>query len=277
MIDFHIHSNASDGTDPPEILLKKLKSSGIKFFSLTDHDTINGALKIKEIVDDEIKFIKGIEFSCISENGKCHILGLNYDENNADFQNALKTGDKLRHEKFFRRIEILHDKFNINFSQDEIDDLLKNTSVGKIHLANSIVNKGLAENRAEAMSLYLDKLKTPNDKIKAETAVKAILSSGGIPVWAHPLGGEGDPDLPEIKFFEILNELISYGLKGLECYYSKYEIKRCEWLSSIAEKYSLFVSGGSDYHGAHKNIPLGKLNAENIKIDEKFITILENF
>ena len=39
MIDLHIHSNASDGTDSPDELLQNIKTAGIKTFALTDHDT----------------------------------------------------------------------------------------------------------------------------------------------------------------------------------------------------------------------------------------------
>ncbi|MBR0075946.1 MAG: PHP domain-containing protein [Synergistaceae bacterium] len=266
MIDLHIHSNASDGTDSPDELLQNIKTAGIKTFALTDHDTITGVLKISKIIPDDIKFIKGIEFSCRTGKSKCHILGLNYDENNENFVNALNAGDKLRHEKFYKRIEFLRDKFNIVFTPDEIENLLKIPSVGKPHLGNLIVAKGFANTRVEAIENFIDKLKTGNDKIDAEFAIHSINSSGGISIWAHPLGGEREEELPENKFIETLSELKSYGLKGLECYYSKYEIEKCRRLEKFAHENNLLISGGSDYHGKNKNIPLGKLNAENIEI-----------
>ena len=118
-------------------------------------------------------------------------------------------------------------------------------------------------------------LKTGNSRINAELAVKAIISSGGVPIWAHPLGGEGEKELSQEKFFEVLSELISFGIKGLECYYSKYGIQKCGWLAEIAGEKNLYISGGSDYHGKNKNIPLGKLNYENINIDSQKINIIK--
>ena len=276
MIDLHMHSNASDGTDSPEILLRNVQAKGINIFALTDHDTITGALKMSEIVPESIKFIRGIEFSCITRNNrKCHILGLNYDYMNEVFISALKAGEDLRHEKFYKRIEILRDKFNITFTDEEIKQLLNIPSVGKPHLGNLIVAKGRAKTRAEAIETYIDMCKTGNDKIDAETAINAINISGGVSIWAHPLGGEREPELPEDKFTETLTELMSYGLKGLECYYSKYEYAKCERLEAAAKNRGLYVSGGSDYHGANKSIPLGKLNAENIAVPDNRLTILE--
>ncbi len=273
-IDLHIHTNASDGTDSPENLLWEIQKAGIKIFAITDHDTIKGAMKMKKILPAGMRFIQGIEFSCRTINSKCHILGLNYDEHNLDFTAALRRGDALRHEKFNKRIEQLKTKFNINFTQDEIDLLLRTPGVGKPHVANLLVSKGLAANKQEAIERYIDKCKTGNSRIEAEFAIKAIISAGGVPVWAHPLGGEGEAELPEEKFHETLSELISYGLKGLECWYSKYEVAKCQRLEYFAKQNGLYVSGGSDYHGRNKNIPLGKLNARNQIIDAKTLSIL---
>lgn len=275
--DLHIHSNASDGTDSPDELLAKIIEAGINIFALTDHDTINGALTINnKTLPDNITFIKGIEFSCITANHhKCHILGLNYDENNHDFQAALKTGDKLRHEKFCRRIDLLREKFAVKFTDEEINSLSSIPSVGKPHIARLLIQKGLAETITEAIERYINPCKTQNSRINAELAINAINSSGGIAVWAHPLGGEGERELTQDEFTQALGELLSYGITGLECFYSKYELAKCEQLAETAAHEKLFISGGSDYHGRNKNIQLGKLNAENIYIDPQRLNILE--
>ena len=275
MIDLHIHSNNSDGTDSPEELLKKIREKGINIFALTDHDNINGVRAMRKLITPDIKFIEGIEFSCKCGNFKCHILGLGYDENDKVFQDALTEGENLRHEKFFKRINFLRENFNIEFSDEEINTLSKIPGVGKPHLGNLIVSKGFAATRVEAMENFVDKCKTGSYKIEAETAIKAINSSGGISVWAHPLGGEREEELSQEEFFYRLKILMSFGLKGLECFYSKYEIEKCKWLSNVAKDNNLYVSGGSDYHGSNKNIPLAKLNAENIKISDENLTVLE--
>ncbi len=271
-IDLHMHSSNSDGTNPPEELLKLVRNAGIKIFALTDHDTINGAMVLK----NEPNFIKGIEFSCITQNNhKCHILGLGYDENNKDFQDALKAGEELRHEKFYRRIGFLRSEFKITFTDQEIEDLLKIPSVGKPHIGNLLVKKGYANSRAEAIDNYVDLAKTGNDKISAELAINAINSAGGVSVWAHPLGGERDPELPENDFRKILDELKNYGLRGLECYYSKYSYVKTKWLADVANDNKLFISGGSDYHGTNKKIPLGRLNSDDEEIAPELLTILD--
>ena len=275
IIDLHIHTTASDGTDSPIELLQKIREAGIKTFAVTDHDTIKGAAEMSKEIHDDVRFIRGIEFSCrtVITNTKCHILGLNYDCENAEFIHALRTGEELRHKKFWKRIEILRDEFNITFTDEEIESLMKIQSVGKPHIANMIVSKGLAHDKQDAIDRYVNKCRTGNDRLNADFVIHAILSSGGIPVWAHPLGGEGEKELPEERFRDTLSELISYGLHGLECFYSKYEYAACEHLESIANQNGLYVSGGSDYHGKNKSIPLGKLNAENIIVPSERLSI----
>ncbi len=274
-VDLHIHTNASDGTDSPEQLLWNIQKAGITIFAVTDHDTIKGALKMKRIIPPGIKFIQGVEFSCITDSGvKCHILGLGYDEYNPDFREALRTGDSLRHEKFHLRIKLLRENFGITFDDDEIDSLLQTPGVGKPHIANMIVRKGLAEDKQDAIDRYLDKCKTGNTRIPARLAVKAVNSAGGIPVWAHPLGGEGEKESTEEQFRITLRELISYGIKGLECWYSKYPVSKCKQLAMSAETSGLLISGGSDYHGTNKTIPLGRLNSDNESIGYERLNIL---
>lgn len=274
-VDLHIHTNASDGTDSPEQLLWNIQKAGITIFAVTDHDTIKGALKMKRIIPPGIKFIQGVEFSCITDSGvKCHILGLGYDEYNPDFREALRTGDSLRHEKFHLRIKLLRENFGITFDDDEIDSLLQTPGVGKPHIANMIVRKGLAEDKQDAIDRYLDKCNTGNTRIPARLAVKAVNSAGGIPVWAHPLGGEGEKESTEEQFRITLRELISYGIKGLECWYSKYPVSKCKQLAMSAETSGLLISGGSDYHGTNKTIPLGRLNSDNESIGYERLNIL---
>ncbi len=77
-IDLHMHSTASDGTDTPEELLEHIKEVGIRIFSLTDHDAIDGCAQLEAIIPEGITFVPGVEFSCITRAGKCHILGYGY-------------------------------------------------------------------------------------------------------------------------------------------------------------------------------------------------------
>ena len=68
--------------------------------------------------------------------------------------------------------------------------------------------------------------------------------------------------------------MINLGIQGLECYYSRYTHEEIEFLVKTAKENNLYITGGSDYHGKNKDIPLGKLNSDNTPIDQKFLSIL---
>jgi predicted metal-dependent phosphoesterase TrpH len=126
------------------------------------------------------------------------------------------------------------------------------------------------------MKKYLDACKTGNTKFDGGEAIKTIITAGGIPVWAHPLGGEGEEHLSEKEFLPKLKTMIECGIKGLECYYSRYDMKEIEFLKSCAKENNLLISGGSDWHGTNKTVPLGRLNTDDKPIDSKEITMLNS-
>lgn len=272
-IDLHMHSTASDGTDSPAQLAEKVKAAGIRVFALTDHDTVTGTEQLAKYLPEGVTFIPGIEFSCRMDSGKCHILGYRCDMTHPALREALAQGAVLRKAKLEKRIDFLREK-GMCFPEDELNRLRQIPSVGKPHLGNLMVRYGYAPDRQTAIIEVINRCATGSSRIAAETAVKAILASGGIPVWAHPLGGEGEKAIEPGKFEKMLDELTAYGLMGLECWYSRYPIPLCEKLVRAARQRRLLISGGSDYHGTNKTIPLGTLNADGREISPEQITLL---
>lgn len=128
--------------------------------------------------------------------------------------------------------------------------------------------RGLANSIDTAIQKFINPCRVPRDRIAAETAVKAILAAGGLPVWAHPLGGEGEKRLTEDQFLAQLETLLGYGIRGLECHYSRYSREDAAFLTAQADRHRLLISGGSDYHGTNKkDLLLGQLNTEGIAWD----------
>ena len=270
--DLHLHSNNSDGSATVKELVGTVLNSGIKIFALTDHDTVNG---IKDVsVPDGLKFIKGVELTCKARGINCHILGYGIDPENKDLTELIELGKKLRRQKLETRINYLKEVWNIELTQEELDWLYSRKSVVKTHIANILVNRGLSDNNVDAMKKYLDGCKTGNTKFDGETAIKTIIKAGGIPVWAHPLGGEGEKHLSEDEFLPQLKTMIECGIKGIECCYSRYSLSEIEFLVKCAEENNLLISGGSDWHGTNKSVPIGRLNTEDMEIDSGKISLL---
>lgn len=259
--DLHIHTTASDGSDSPAELVQKIRAAGLRLFSVTDHDTIDGVLEVEKLMGDGVRFIRGVEFSCVSPEGKCHILGYGYDPENRSFREALAEGRTLRMEKLERRIKMLEQNAGVVLTDRERQWLFSLKSPGKPHLGQILVERGLAADLSSAIRRYLGSV-PGRDRIDAETAVRAIEAAGGISVWAHPLGGEGERRLSPEKFDAQMEVLLRYGIRGMECWYSRYSMEEVRFLLRQAEKAGLIVTGGSDYHGINKKgISLGMLNA----------------
>ena len=274
--DLHIHSNCSDGSDNIRELYKNIKSSEIRVFALTDHDTIEGCAEMAKLIDGDIKFIPSIELTCKVGDIKCHILGYNCDYTNKTLLDLITKGKELRRKKLEVRIKYLKDTWGIELTQKELEWLYSRKSVVKTHIANVLVKRRLAKDNLSAMQKYLDGCKSGDTRFTGEEAINAILASGGIPVWAHPLGGEGEEHLNEEEFLPKLQKMISFGIKGLECYYSRYNFEEIDFLIKCAKENSLLITGGSDYHGNNKNnIKIGQLNTKFQTIPTDNLTILE--
>ena len=262
--DLHIHTTASDGSDTPAELLGKLRSAGVRLFSVTDHDTVGGTLEMEKLVPEDMRFIRGVEFSCVSPVGKCHILGYGFDTDHPAFCAALEEGRTLRLEKLERRLGKLREDHGVVLTERERQWLLSLNSPGKPHLGRILVERGMAADLDSAIRTYLGSV-PGRDRIEAETAIRAIVESGGISVWAHPLGGEGEKRLTPEKFAAQLETLLGYGIRGMECWYSRYSLKEVGFLLEQAKEHGLIVTGGSDYHGINKKgLALGMLNAEGV-------------
>ncbi len=274
--DLHIHSNFSDGSDTIPELIKNIKDAGINIFALTDHDTIEGLAEIEKYLPSNIQFIKGVELTCKTKDIKCHILGYNINPENKELNDLIAQGKILRRNKLEKRIAYLKEVWDIQLTKEELDWLYSRPSVVKTHFANILVNRGLSDNNLDAMKKYLDGCKTGNSRFDGDEAIQIIKNAGGIPVWAHPLGGEGEKHLSKEEFLPKLKTMIESGIKGLECYYSRYNQEEIELLVSYAKENNLLITGGSDYHGSNKkNINLGKLNKDNCYVDSIKLTIIE--
>ncbi len=257
-IDLHMHSTVSDGTDTPEELLGKVRDKGLKMFALTDHDAAKGVGMIRKVLaPGDPALLSGVEFSCRDEEGKYHILGYGYDPENPAFRKVVEAGHDLRMQKVTARLGFLRDAFGFAFPADEIRSLLSMDNPGKPHIGNLMVKYGYAATKEQAIKEFINKKHFHNAYIGPEEAIRGILQGGGVPVLAHPAFGSGDELIVGEEMDRRLRRLMDYGLQGVEAFYSGFTPKLREETLAFAEKYSLYVTAGSDYHGKNKLIVLG--------------------
>lgn len=274
--DLHLHTTASDGTDTPTALVKRAKERGIDIISVTDHDTVAGIAEARAALSVGMRLISGVELSSavfVDGGFRCHILGYGANIESAPIKHAIDEGMRKRREKLYGRLDYIKRNFGITFDGEELRELESLNAVSKLHIARLLINHGYADGIGEAIDKYLG-MRAPDDRIDAALAIDAILAAGGIPIYAHPIGGEREERLSPSELFRRAEILHGMGVMGLEAYYSRYTAADRAPILNVAEELSMLVSGGSDYHGVNKTVPLGLLDADGEEIDASRITLL---
>ena len=254
LIDFHTHTTASDGTLTPGQLVAEIKNNAIACFSITDHDTIEGVKAVKHIPKGTT-FITGVEIS--AEFPKTlHILGYGFDPLHAELNDALNQLQAFRKN---RNTKMLQKMENLGFtiSMEELIQEAGSDLVGRPHFANLMLRKGYVRSYQEAFDKYLKKgapLYLNKKRFEPDKAIELIHKAGGIAVMAHPYQTKLEEDALE----NLVKELVSYGLDGIEVFYSQHTSEQVRQYKEYAAKYNLIATAGSDFHGANKpDIPLG--------------------
>ncbi len=264
-IDLHMHTTVSDGTDRPEEIVRNVRAAGIEVFSVSDHDSIDCASVIPTLLlDEDPVFISGVEFSCKDEEGKYHILGYGYDPEGESIRRVVEQGHAFRMDTVRRRLAFLSDAFGFTFPKEETDALLSLDNPGKPHIGNLMVKYGYAKTKEEAILEYINKMPRKEAYVDPKDAIEGILGAGGIPVLAHPFFGSGSQTIPFTDIRDRVGRLKSYGLSGIEGFYSGFDGDMIRHALEVAEEMDLYVTAGSDYHGGNKTVKLGDTGLERI-------------
>ena len=259
-IDLHIHTTYSDGTFSPEMVVDTAVDCGLDVIALTDHDNILSHKVANDYVKKNninLEIIPGVEINTIYKGYEVHILGYFMDTNNADFQNLMKSQQEARVKQTNEIIELLSKKAGIRIKFEDIKSLVaEGGSIGRPHIARAITNAGGVNNVMEAYAKYINdasNVYVQRKTVSPHDACEIIYDAGGIPVFAHPI----DVEISD----ELAKDLTSYGLRGIEAYHRKHSPAMIEHYSSLAEKYGLIITGGSDFHAPsvnHGSILMGK-------------------
>ena len=274
-IDLHIHSTASDGTVAPEAIPKmvlatfashqkqnetekryienNIEKNDIEYIiALTDHDTMAGVERCQKAAENIPGFtaISGIEFSCVYGGHSVHMLGLDVDIYNQAFQEKVAYYRNSRDTRNDRMIE----KFaalGIQINREEIK-VAEGESLGRPHIARYLMDKGIISSINEGFDKYLAEGKpcyADRERPTPAEAVQIILQAGGHPVLAHLTEYKG---LTREEMEALVAELKQVGLEGIETYHADFSEEETRFVESLSEKYDLFRTGGSDFHGENK-------------------------
>ncbi len=241
--DLHTHSVFSDGTCTPEEVVHLALRRGVQVFSLSDHDTTDGTERARILAQERgLKFVCGVEISTC-EHDHLHFTGYNMDITNPQFQTFLaqnRQARKGRIQKIIRQLQAA----GVNITDEDVFARAPNT-VSRAHVADTLCTKGYAHSRQAAFRQFLVEGQAgyvPSIGVTAKEAIGHIKQAGGLAVIAHP------GMVTEVWDFPAWVEA---GLDGIEVYYPAHSFAMRQELLRLADKYGLFASAGSDFHGPH--------------------------
>jgi len=251
--DLHLHSDHSDGTEPPAGVMASAHRCGLRTVALTDHDTTSGWAEAAEASASlGMTLLPGMELSARHEWRSVHVLGYLFDPEDPRLR---AMTDRIRQSRL-NRARTMAARIGRDYDltwEDILAQTAVGATVGRPHLADALIAKGLVRDRGEAFagilhpgSEYYVDLYAPDPV----AAVAAITGAGGVPIIAHPAARSGM--LPAA----LLDQLLAAGLAGFEIGHRENREPALGMLRTLAGRRDLIVTGSSDYHGLGKpNVP----------------------
>jgi predicted metal-dependent phosphoesterase TrpH len=281
--NLHIHTTHSDGGKTVAEVISALKDAGLKYFAITDHDTVEGNFEAAEYAEKyNINHFSGIEMTCQFSHGEigldescgCHVLGLGL--NAVEMKKRLKIAwDKKNIEARKLHEALVADGYNL-------EPMHENLTHG--YIRRELIAKGYAKDKGDCYESILFKdayRKYAFVNIDVQKAIQIIKESGGLAIWAHPFKVScfgRRKELNNKQISELLDLLCGYGLDGIEAYYQHHSDcspEQIKFFESLANSKKLLKSIGTDYH--HKKISDQIFfDVEGITPDETIIDYLES-
>ena len=256
VVEFHTHSNMSDGLESPEKLIRRAKRAGVRAISLTDHDTVAGLSRAgAEAERLGMEFIPGIEFTCDHDGRSVHILGHFIHPQAPRLAAQIKARGFARVERMGEIIDRLNHAGLCLDKEDFFAAYEDSPSITRGQLGAYMLEKGFANSREEVFTKYIGESASCYVELNTLSpfdALELIHDAGGVATLAHPLLSECD---------ELIPVMAEAGLTGIEVEHPSQDADAKRHYRKMAEEHGLLCLGGSDCHGIpHKRDRLGQFS-----------------
>jgi predicted metal-dependent phosphoesterase TrpH len=250
MIDLHLHTTASDGTDAPAALVRVCRDAGVSTMAVTDHDTTAAIpAAARAAARAGIDFVPGIEITAAWGGRDVHILGYFTDRDSPSLSAFLEAQIEDR----IRRARAVGDRLAALGAPIDMEALiarLDGRPVLRPHFAQALVEAGHAGSEEDAFGRFIGEGRPAYVARRGATpseVVAVIRKAGGISSMAHPGVTRQDALIPG---------LAAAGLDAIEVYHADHAAADSARYLAMARQLGLAVTGGSDFHGyrsAHSN------------------------
>jgi predicted metal-dependent phosphoesterase TrpH len=253
-IDLHVHSNASDGTDPPAEVVRRAAAAGLDVVALTDHDTMAGIAAAVAALPPGLTLVPGLELSCLDNGRSMHLLGYLCDSRDP----ALAAETELIRDDRTRRARAMVARLaelGAPVTWEQVSAIAGDAVVGRPHIARALAEAGVVATPADAFTAewIADGGRAHVGRYAPDAArgIALVRGAGGVPVLAHPRS----------PGYEIADEVVAglaaAGLAGLEVFHPDHDHSERTRLTQLANSLDLVMTGGSDDHGAFNDSGLG--------------------
>ncbi len=257
-IDLHTHSNVSDGTQPPAVLLAAARDAALDVLALTDHDSTAGwgeaAAAARQL---GVVLVPGMEVSCRTAEGiSVHLLSYLHDPSDPGLLEEITKAKDARLSRATRLVERLAEDYPLNWD-DVTQHIAPGATVGRPHIADALVAAGIVADRAEAFGTMLSshsRYYVSHYAPDPILAVELVRAAGGVPVFAHPVASARGRVVADQTF----EDMVDAGLLGVEVDHRDNPEEGRVRLRALAARRGLLMTGSSDYHGAGKPNLLGE-------------------
>jgi 3',5'-nucleoside bisphosphate phosphatase len=245
--DLHVHSDASDGTDPPGQVMRRAALAGLDAVALTDHDTVAGHAQARAALPDALTLVPGMELSCRLDGHSLHLLAYLFDPGEpelAEQTRRIRDDRELRARAMVARLADL----GVAISWDQVAAIAGRGVVGRPHIARAMVASGAIAEPGQAFTrdwigsggrAYVGRY-----ALDPARAIRLVRAAGGVTVLAHPRAGRD-----WVVSDGQIAGLAAAGLAGVEVFHpDQPEAERASLLGLIRDL-DLVATGGSDDHG----------------------------
>jgi 3',5'-nucleoside bisphosphate phosphatase len=240
IVDFHSHSNHSDGSLAPQALAELMTERGVVAFSISDHDTLSayGAFE----VPGAVKVVSGVEINTTYTGNEVHVLGYGMRLDDEHLSALLERNRTARLDRAHRMVQQLQRAgYGITFDQ-VVAQAEGARSLGRPHVAKALIFAGMAPDVQWTFRNLLRVGKpgfVPSHHVTPFEAIEAIAGAGGIPVLAHP---------GRLKDRALIGQLAERGLRGLEVFYPSHDAQDVADFRAAARRYGFLMTAGMDFH-----------------------------
>lgn len=269
IVDLHTHSTASDGTTPPDVLVREAREAGLSVLALTDHDTSVGWAAAADALPPGLALVRGAEISCVHDGISLHLLAYLYDPDEPALAATLqdmRDSRRARAERMARMLEA--DGTGVTW--ERVQELAGGT-VGRPHLAQALIELGhVADIRGAFVPEWIGtrgRYWVPKRDLDVLDAIRLVAAAGGVTVFAHPAASSRGRIVDE----EVIAQLAEAGLHGLEVDHYDHEPEVRDALRGLAADLGLLVTGSSDFHGDNKPVELAE-NTTAVEMYERLVS-----